>query len=132
MSRVSECLSNVQTTTTVNFEEGNTATAAHIRHLHELDAPEALRCGGLYLATVESFEVVKVSELAGLADAFAAGEAHVTIVLQALVHVFQEAHKEEYCADCRSCSSFARVAVHNQTVLGVRLEEVVTLVGNLI
>ena len=93
MSRVGECLSNVQTATAVDFEEGNTATAAHVGHLNELDAPKTLRCRRLYLATVESLEVVEVSELAGLADAFAASEAHMAVVLQALVHVFQEAHE---------------------------------------
>mmetsp|Transcript_13354 Transcript_13354/g.16905 ORF Transcript_13354/g.16905 Transcript_13354/m.16905 type:complete len:312 (-) Transcript_13354:178-1113(-) len=132
LRRVGKGLADVQTATAVDLEEGHAAAAAHVWHLHELNAPEALGRRRLDLLSVEGFEVIEVPELAGLTHALAACEAHLSVKLQTLVHIFKEAHEEEHSADGGSRATFARVAVHDQDIFGVIFQPVVALASYLI
>ena len=92
--------------------------------MNELDAAQTLRSRRLDLVPKEGFKVVEVAQLARLTDTFAAREALVTVKLQAVVDVGEEAHEEEQGADRRARPSLSRVAVHDQDVLRVSCKAV--------
>lgn len=72
-------LADVHTATAIDFEERNAATTGEVWHLDELYASESLGSRALNLVAIECFEVVKVPELTGLTDAFAANESLMTV-----------------------------------------------------
>ena len=82
--------------------------------------------------TIEGLEVVEVSKLAWLTDAFAADESLVAEELEAGVHIVEEAHEEKHGANARPSASLSRVAVHDQHVLRISFQPVVALFGYLV
>ena len=109
---VGESFPNVKPTAAVDFEKRYAPTATHVGNLDELDASEALCCWRLDLVPEESLKVVQVAQLARLTDSFSASEAHLAVVLEALVNIVQEAHEKEDGTDGSPCATLSRVAVH--------------------
>ena len=81
---------------------------------------------------IEGLEVVEVSKLAWLTDAFAADESLVAEEFEASVHIVEEAHEEKHGANARPSATLSRVAVHDQHVLRIGFEPVVAFFGYLV
>lgn len=69
--------------------------------------------------TIERLEVVQVAQLARLTHTLATGEALVAVELKAVVHIVEEAHIEQECANSRACAPLSTVAVHNKHILRI-------------
>ena len=120
LSWTSELPSYVQASATKHLEVRLAATMRYVRHLHKLDSSELLRAGRLYFTSIEGLKVVQIAQLAGLTDAFTAGEALVSEKSEAIVHIIEVAHEKQDCADGRPCATLARVAMDDEHVFRVR------------
>lgn len=106
-----------------NLKARHAPSRTHPRNSIELDRPQPFYRWRLYLFLVKAFEVIEVSELAWLADAFAADKSLVAIEAKSVVDVVEVAHEEEDCADRCPCSPLARIAMHNNSVFRIRYTE---------
>jgi hypothetical protein len=71
------------------------------------------------LFLVVALKVVQVTKLARLRDALAAHEPLVTVKLERVVDVVEEAHVKKYGANRCARAAFARVAVNNDHSLRI-------------
>ena len=62
-----------------------------------------------------------------MTDSFTTDESLVTIEPQTVIDIIKVAHEEQKCTDGRTCSSLARVAVHDENILRVSFEIVIAL-----
>jgi hypothetical protein len=89
---IREDLCDVETLAIINFEERSATAGCDIRDLVELDGFQSTSCRWLYLFLVVALKVVQVTKLARLRDALATNEPLVTVKLERVVDVVEEAH----------------------------------------
>jgi hypothetical protein len=104
---IREYLSDLHTLTLIHIEVGKAAATRYIWHTFKLHSFQSFNRRGFNLLVVVAFEVVDISELAGLGTALATIEALIVIEAETVVHRVTVLQIVQNCTDCNTGATLA-------------------------
>ena len=117
--RIREYFGHLHTLALIHIEVGNAAATPYMRHTFKLHCFQSFHRRWFYLLIVVAFEVVDISELAGLRTPLATSETLIIIKTETVVHWVTVTEIVQDSTDCNAGTTLARVTVHNYDVLRV-------------
>ena len=111
--RIREYFGHLHALALIHIEVGNAAATPYIRHTFKLHGFQSFHRRWFNLLIVVAFEVVDISELAGLRTSLATSEALIIIETQTVVHWVTVAEIVQDGTDCNAGATLSWVTVHN-------------------
>jgi hypothetical protein len=117
--RIREYFGHLHTLALIHIEVGNAAATPYMRHTFKLHGFQPFHRRWFNLLIVVAFEVVDISELAGLRTPLATSETLIIIKTETVVHWVTVTEIVQDSTDCNAGTTLARVTVHNYDVFRV-------------
>lgn len=111
--RIREYFGHLHALALIHIEVGNAAATPYMRHTFKLHGFQSFNWRWFNLLIVVAFEVVDISELAGLRTPLATSKTLIIIETETVVHWVTVAEIVQDGTDCNASATLARITVNN-------------------